>query len=188
MEGHAELAALAEASILSEPILLPLLRWLGEHDVRARGRACCVCRTLNELGSEESLWRYVCELSWPEVPFEDLAALAERRGGYRRMASQPKVLAPEIFVCAAEVAAALPPSNLGLLVEEMDGPNAGRFVGWGLVSQAQIEAAVASPQELGRLASKWTLPGRDEPQLLAGLYSAKPPGPSHETAREGRVP
>jgi hypothetical protein len=78
-------SATVDTMILSEQILFPVLLTLGLQDCFSLARACCACKTFNEIGSENLIWRAVCEKEWPELGIESIEPLVEVLGGHKKL-------------------------------------------------------------------------------------------------------
>lgn len=160
--------------ICSESILLPLFSRMGKQDARALARACCVCRSFNQFGSEGSLWKAICQGRWPDVPFDSLTRMVERLGGYKKIYSQRQnFLRVRSFGCSEEIAALLPISGTGFFLKEEGEAGAATGRCWGFVSEAQIRSAVESPSTHQELRAKWTSHDHRYNHPLAGLWIVK---------------
>lgn len=78
-------SATVDTMILSEQILFPVLLTLGLQDCLSLARACCACKAFNEIGSENLIWKAVCEKEWPELGIESIKPLVEVLGGHKKL-------------------------------------------------------------------------------------------------------
>lgn len=147
--GHSNL-------ICSEQILLSVLTRVGTQDARSLARACCTCRAFNEVGSDKSLWRKLCQLHFPNYPVESPdTALVEYVGGHKQLHSIP-VLCEVQFSFSKTVAAVFdPPCLTAFLIERTDLPegSTARMFAWGFIEEEHLKV----PKADEHLISEWGL-------------------------------